>query len=54
MPELAGVHVYEESSDQALAKALSVANNVLADEVEQGERDAKTLQSVAIDTREAA
>ncbi len=54
VPELAGVHVYGESRDQALAKALSLAYNVLADEVEHGERDAKTLLSMTVDTREAA
>ena len=54
VPELAGVHVYESSRDKALAKVLSLAYTVLADEVEHGERDAATLLSVTFDTREAA
>jgi predicted RNase H-like HicB family nuclease len=54
VPELAGVHVYGETREQALAKVLSLAYSVLAEEVEQGERDAETLMSVTFDTREAA
>jgi predicted RNase H-like HicB family nuclease len=54
VPELAGVHVYGSSRDEALAKVLSLAYTVLADEVEHGERDAATLLSVTFDTREAA
>jgi predicted RNase H-like HicB family nuclease len=54
VPELPGVHVYGASRDEALAKVLSLAYTVLADEVEHGERDAATLLSVTFDTREAA
>jgi predicted RNase H-like HicB family nuclease len=54
VPELAGVHVYGESRDRALAKVLSLAYSVLADEVEHGERDASTLLSVTFDMGEAA
>jgi predicted RNase H-like HicB family nuclease len=54
VPELAGVHVYGESREKALAKVVSLAYSVLADEVEHGEREATTLLSVTIDTREAA
>jgi predicted RNase H-like HicB family nuclease len=54
VPELAGVHVYGSSRDEALAKVLSLAYTVLADEVEHGERDATALLSVTFDTREAA
>jgi predicted RNase H-like HicB family nuclease len=54
VPELAGVHVYGDSRDGALAKALSLAYTVLADEVEHGERAPQTLLNLTIDTREAA
>jgi predicted RNase H-like HicB family nuclease len=54
VPELAGVHVYGESRDQALAKVVSLAYTMLADEVENGERNAQTLLSVTIDMRGAA
>jgi predicted RNase H-like HicB family nuclease len=53
VPELAGVHVYGDTREQALAKVLSLAYTVL-DEVEHGERDATTLLSVTFQTREAA
>jgi predicted RNase H-like HicB family nuclease len=54
VPELPGVLVYGESREQALAKVLSLAYSVLADEVEHGERDPATLLSVTFETREAA
>jgi predicted RNase H-like HicB family nuclease len=54
VPELPGVMVYADSRDQALARVLSLAYTVLADEVEHGERDATALLSVTFDTREAA
>jgi predicted RNase H-like HicB family nuclease len=54
VPELAGVHVYGDTREQALAKALALSYTVLADEVTHGERDARTLLSVTFDTREAA
>jgi predicted RNase H-like HicB family nuclease len=54
VPELAGVHVYGDTRDQALAKVLSLAYSVLADEVENGERDAATLLSVTFQMHEAA
>ena len=54
VPELVGVHVYGDTRQQALAKAPSLSYTVLADEVEDGERDAQTLLSVTVDTREAA
>jgi predicted RNase H-like HicB family nuclease len=54
VPELASVHVYGETRDQALAKVLSLAYSVLAGDVENGERDAATLLSVTFQTREAA
>jgi predicted RNase H-like HicB family nuclease len=54
VPELPGVLVYGESREAALAKVLSLAYTVLADEVQHGERDAQSLLSVTFDTREAA
>lgn len=54
VPELPGVLVYGESRDQALAKVLSLAYSVLADEVEHGEREAATLLNVTFDQHEAA
>ncbi len=54
VPELPGVHVYGDSRDKALAKALALSYSVLADEVEHGERDAQTLLTVTFDMREAA
>jgi predicted RNase H-like HicB family nuclease len=54
VPELPGVMVYGESREAALAKVLSLAYTVLADEVQHGERDAQSLLSVTFDTREAA
>ena len=54
VPELAGVHVYGDTREHALAKVLSLAYTVLADEVEHGERDATTLLSVTFQMREAA
>lgn len=53
VPELPGVMVYGVSRQEALAKVLSLAYTVLADEVEHGERDPQTLLSVTFDTREA-
>ena len=54
VPELSGVHVYGSTRDEALARALTLSYQVLADEVEHGERDAQTLLNVTFDTREAA
>jgi predicted RNase H-like HicB family nuclease len=54
VPELPGVMVYAESRDAALAKVLSLAYTVLADEVQHGERDAQSLLSITFHTREAA
>jgi predicted RNase H-like HicB family nuclease len=54
VPELPGVMVYGDTREEALAKVLSLAYTVLADEVQHGERDAQTLLSVTFDTREAA
>ena len=41
--ELPGVHVYGASRDQAIASAQALAFEVLADEIEHGERDATDL-----------
>lgn len=54
VPELPGVDVYGESLDRALSNVVSLASTALADEVEQGERDAETLLGVTIDVHEAA
>ncbi len=43
-----------ESRDAALAKARSLAYNVLADEKQNGERAAQSLLSVKFVTHEAA
>jgi predicted RNase H-like HicB family nuclease len=54
VPELPGVHVYADTREGALGKVLALAYSVLADEVEHGERDPRTLLNVEFDTREAA
>ena len=52
--ELRGVHVYGESQEQAMAKAQALAFEVLADEIQHGERDPKTLLSVEFVAAKAA
>jgi predicted RNase H-like HicB family nuclease len=54
VPELAGVHVYGESQDIAQERVLSLALTVLADEVANGERDARTLLTLTFEPRVAA
>jgi predicted RNase H-like HicB family nuclease len=54
VPELRGVHVYGETQERALGKALALAYSVLADEVEHGERDPRTLLHVVFEPGEAA
>jgi predicted RNase H-like HicB family nuclease len=52
--ELAGVHVYGESRDAALARAQAIAFEVLADEIAHGERDPRDLMSVTFTVPQAA
>ncbi len=52
--ELPGVHVYAASRDAALSKAVALAYSVLADEVEHGERDARSVLTLTFETPEAA
>lgn len=52
--ELPGVHVYGASREAALKKAQATAFEVLADEIEHGERDANALMSVTFVVAEAA
>ena len=52
--ELRGVHVYGDSEEQAMAKAQALAFEVLADEIQHGERDPKTLLSVEFVAAKAA
>jgi predicted RNase H-like HicB family nuclease len=54
VPELPGVHVYGPTRDAALSKAVALSYSVLADEVEHGERDARTLLTLTFETPEAA
>ena len=54
VPELPGVHVYGDTRDAALSKAVALSYSVLADEIEHGERDARTLLQVTFDTPAAA
>jgi predicted RNase H-like HicB family nuclease len=54
VPELPGVHVYGASRDDAVAKAQAQALSVLADEIEHGERDARTLMALTFEASEAA
>ena len=54
VPELSGVHVYGATRDEALSKAVALSYSVLADEVEHGERDARTVLTLTFETSEAA
>jgi predicted RNase H-like HicB family nuclease len=54
VPELPGVHVYGATREAVLSKAVALAYSVLADEVEHGERDARTLLTLTFETPEAA
>ncbi len=54
VPELRGVHVYGTSRTDAMARAAALAFEVLADQVEHGERDAETLRSVTFEAAHAA
>jgi predicted RNase H-like HicB family nuclease len=51
--DLPGVHAYGATRDEALSKVQALAFAVLADEIENGERDAKTLMSVSFDATAA-
>ncbi|MGD0679853.1 MAG: type II toxin-antitoxin system HicB family antitoxin [Polyangiaceae bacterium] len=52
--ELPGVLAYGDTREQALAKMLALAYTTLADEVEHGERDPRSLLSLAVHAPEAA
>lgn len=52
--ELPGVHVYGATQDDAIAKVQALAFEVLADEIQHGERDPKTLLSVEFVAAKAA
>ncbi len=54
VPALPGVHVYGATRDEALARAQALALSVLADEIEHGERDARTLMVLTFEASEAA
>jgi len=54
VPELPGVHVYGATRDAALSSAVALSYAVLADEVEHGERDARTLLTLTFETPAAA
>jgi hypothetical protein len=48
------VHVYGATREEALSKAVALSYSVLADEVENGERDARTVLTLTFETSEAA
>lgn len=52
--ELPGAHVYGSSQADAMARAQALAFEVLADEIQHGERDPVTLQTVTFVTAQAA
>ncbi len=52
--ELAGVLVYGESREQAIAAGKALALHVLADRIEQGEEDAAALDTVSFVSAVAA
>ena len=54
VPELAGVLVYGDTREQAIAAAKALALHVLADRIEHGEQDAAALDSVAFISSAAA
>jgi predicted RNase H-like HicB family nuclease len=54
VPELPGVHVYGATREAALSKAVALSYSVLADEVEHGERDARSVLNITFETPEAA
>jgi len=49
VPELAGVHVYGASRDEAARAAHVLALRVLADEVEHGEREPSALAPISFE-----
>ena len=53
VPELPGVMAYGATRDEALARVQALAFSVLADEIEHGERDAKTLMTVSFEATAA-
>jgi len=54
IPDLAGVHVYGATRDEALAAAQALALHVLADEVAHGDRDSASLMTVTFVPARAA
>lgn len=52
--ELPGAHVYGTSQADAMGRAQALAFEVLADEIQHGERDPVTLQTVTFVTARAA
>jgi len=52
--ELPGAHVYGTSRTDALGRAQALAFEVLADEIQHGERNPLTLQSVTFVIPQAA
>lgn len=52
--ELPGVHAYGASREEAFRSAMALSYSVLADEIEHGERDPRSLVSLAFVEREAA
>jgi predicted RNase H-like HicB family nuclease len=52
--ELSGVMVYGTSREDALARVQALALHTLADRIEHGEADPKSLLSVSFSTSEAA
>ena len=52
--ELPGVHAYGATRDEAMAAAQAAALATLADEIQAGERDARTVQTVNFVAQRAA
>ena len=52
--ELPGAHAYGTTRDEALAAVQAIAFSILADEIQHGERDPRTVQSVVFLTDQAA
>jgi predicted RNase H-like HicB family nuclease len=52
--ELPGAHVYGSTQADAMARAQALAFEVLADEIQHGERDPVTLHTVTFVTAQAA
>jgi predicted RNase H-like HicB family nuclease len=52
--QLRGVRAYGDTRDHALARVQALALAVLADEIEHGERDPRTLMKLTFEPRAAA